>query len=295
MSARRSIVPLVAAGIAAACAPSWKRAPHDERFQRAPGPVLHPRPALEAVATDWWDRLASSTLLPLGQTVSPARYVEAAVGARAALDVNRLGEVPDSTWFENRIGRRPMTAAEIARGPGDWIEPAPGPLTVVSGKLEGATPGFVMHDTAGRVYFVKFDPPAFPELSTGAELVAQRLLHAAGYLVPEMQVTQLALDRLVLDPAAQRRNSYSQLVPMTRAYLDGLLSNLNPAPDRRLRALLSRATPGRSLGPFAYRSVRVDDPNDRIPHERRRSLRGLWVFSAWLNNTDVRQENTLDT
>jgi hypothetical protein len=286
---------LAACAAVAACAPSWKRAPHDEQFQRAPDLVLHRRPALEAVATDWWDRMTSSTLLPLGEAVSPARYVEAAAGGRDALDVNRLGEVPDSTWFENRIGRHPVTAAQIARGPGDWVEPAPGPLTVVSGKLEGATPGFVMRDTAGHIYFVKFDPPAFPELSTGAEIVAQRLLHAAGYLVPDMQVTELALDRLVIDPTSRRRNSYEQVVPMTRDYLDGLLSNLNPTPSRRLRALLSRATPGRSLGPFAYRSVRVDDPNDRIPHERRRSLRGLWVFAAWLNNTDVRQENTLDT
>jgi hypothetical protein len=82
---------------------------------------------------------------------------------------------------------------------------------------------------------------------------------------------------------------------MTREHLDGLLSNLNPGPSGRLRALLSRATPGRSMGPFSYRGVRVDDPNDRLPHERRRTLRGLWVFAAWLNNTDVRRQNTLDT
>jgi hypothetical protein len=41
--------------------------------------------------------------------------------------------------------------------------------------------------------------------------------------------------------------------------------------------------------------TRRDDPNDRIPHERRRSLRGLWVFYAWINNTDAKYSNTLDT
>ena len=34
-----------------------------------------------------------------------------------ARNVNTLGEVPDSSWFTNRIGRRPMTIEEIVRGP----------------------------------------------------------------------------------------------------------------------------------------------------------------------------------
>src|SRR5215203_112208 len=36
---------------------------------------------------------------------------------RRAANVNTLDEVPDSTWFTNRIGRRAMTAAEVAKGP----------------------------------------------------------------------------------------------------------------------------------------------------------------------------------
>jgi hypothetical protein len=286
---------VLAAALGSACAPTWKQTPHDERFQRAPAPRLHARPAGESLPTDWWDRMTSSTVLPLALSLSPARYVAAATGGRAALDVNRFGEVPDSTWFENRIGRRPMTEEQIRHGPGDWSLPAPGPLTVVSGKLEGATPGLILRDSAGHIYFVKFDPPAFRELSTGAEIVAQRLLHAAGYHVPEMQVMELALDRLVLSPRALQLDDYRQLVPMTQGDLDDLLSNLNPSPSRRLRALFSRQTRGASMGPFSYLGVRVDDPNDRISHERRRSLRGLWLFAAWLNNTDVRRQNTLDT
>ena len=34
-----------------------------------------------------------------------------------AMNVNSLDEVPDSTWFTNRIGRREMSIAEIVRGP----------------------------------------------------------------------------------------------------------------------------------------------------------------------------------
>ena len=34
-----------------------------------------------------------------------------------AVNVNTMDEVPDSSWFTNRIGRRAMTVPEIVRGP----------------------------------------------------------------------------------------------------------------------------------------------------------------------------------
>jgi hypothetical protein len=285
---------LIAAALGG-CAPGWKEMPHDARFQRAPQPELHRRPEGESLSGDWWDRALSSTVLPLGRAVSPGRWAESAGLRKESLDVNAMGEVPDSPWFENRIGRAPVPAQEIERGPGAPGGPADGPLVVVSGKLEGATPGVVVRDTRGVVWFLKFDPPAFRELSTGAELVVQRILHHAGWPVPEMQVVELALDRLVLDPRAEQKNRYNQSSPLSKRDLDALLTNLNPSRSRRIRTLASRAVEGDAIGPFSYRGVRGDDPNDRIPHERRRSLRGLWVFAAWLNNTDVRRQNTLDT
>src|SRR4029453_3524099 len=32
-------------------------------------------------------------------------------------NVNTIDEVPDSSWFVNRIGRRPLTTSELVRGP----------------------------------------------------------------------------------------------------------------------------------------------------------------------------------
>src|SRR5688572_32161161 len=37
-----------------------------------------------------------------------------------AVNVNSVDEVPDSSWFTNRIGRMSMTLDEIARGPNQF-------------------------------------------------------------------------------------------------------------------------------------------------------------------------------
>ena len=41
--------------------------------------------------------------------------------------------------------------------------------------------------------------------------------------------------------------------------------------------------------------MRNDDSNDLIPHDRRRDLRGLEVLFAWLNHTNAKGDNSLDS
>ena len=57
----------------------------------------------------------------------------------------------------------------------------------------------------------------------------------------------------------------------------------------------SRALPGKPLGGFRFHGTRPDDPNDVVPHEHRRELRGLGVFAAWFNHVDAKAGNSMDT
>ena len=59
--------------------------------------------------------------------------------------------------------------------------------------------------------------------------------------------------------------------------------------------MASRYIAGDLVGPFSYEGMRSDDPNDTVPHEDRRMLRGLNVFAAWLNHHDTKAINTMDS
>jgi hypothetical protein len=63
----------------------------------------------------------------------------------------------------------------------------------------------------------------------------------------------------------------------------------------RYRAVASLLIKGDLLGPFRFFGTRLDDPNDVVPHEHRRDMRGLFVFSAWLGHNDVKALNSLDS
>jgi hypothetical protein len=284
---------LVLAVMTSACAPTWKNTPHDRLFQVEPVAMLSRSPEPRE-PSDVWNKVELSLVRPFGKLISPGTYVRVLFGGPPADDVNRLGQVADSTWFENRIGRRDYTADEVYAGADTEPHVADGPIRVVSGKIDGVSPGFVVRDTAGQVWYLKLDHPAFPELSTSAETISSRLLWLAGYRVPAMDVVDVDVGRFELDPSATRRDHYNRPIPMVAGDLARLLSNTNPNARHQIRVLFSRQPPGTVLGPFSYRGKVGDDPNDTIVHEQRRTLRALWLFAAWLNNTDIRDANTLD-
>lgn len=290
---RRLLLVLAVAGLGACATPAWQSAPHDVRFQSAPPPILHERPRTTN-PTDWWYTIEQTTVRPLGENLSPIHWIDRATGGPLAHDINAFGEVLDSPWFTNRIGKGGMSVAAVARGPNTLDGPAEGPLLVLDGKLSGASPGLLVKDVEGNVFLAKFDPPAYPGLASSAEVIATKILYAAGYNVPENYVVRFAADRLVLAEGALGPGRHGEPIPLTEEGLQDLIMHANPTLGGEVQALFSRIVEGVPVGPFDYEGVRRDDPNDTIPHERRRSLRGYRWFCAWTNNTDTRASNTLD-
>ena len=103
----------------------------------------------------------------------------------AAVNINTLGEVPDSSWFTNRIGVRDMTIDEVLRGPDTIDGPAPGPWEVIGHPTAGITPKFAIRDANGVMFMIKLDPASDPELASSVELIGTKIFHAIGYTVPE--------------------------------------------------------------------------------------------------------------
>jgi hypothetical protein len=234
------------------------------------------------VITDPFDFVENTFLRPGDRT------------SQRALNVNTIDEVPASSWFTDRAGARVLTADEVARGPNEDPEPAPGPWEVISGKGDGITPGFTVRDTAGVVWFIKFDPPSNPEMATGAEMVSTKLFWALGYNVPQNHLVTLRQEELVIAPTATIRDTTGTRRKLTSYDIEALLRKAPRREDGGYRAIASRGLPGRDLGPFKYFGTRPEDPNDLFPHEHRRELRGMRVFSAWLNHDDSRSINSID-
>jgi hypothetical protein len=212
-----------------------------------------------------------------------------------AQNINTIDEVPDSSWFTNRIGTTPVTAEEITRGANVGAPPDPSKWVVIREKTSGAHPGFTAIDAKGQTWFLEFDPPKFPEGATGAVAVATKIFWALGYNQVESFLTTFDPKLATIDPKATIRRPNNKRTRFTHDDLDVVFENVYRNKDGTYRVVAGRLLPGKILGGFQYVSTRPDDPNDLVPHEHRRELRALRVFGAWTNLTDLKAKNTLDT
>lgn len=233
-------------------------------------------------------------LLDLGWTTRRVGNVLGIAGRREADNVNALGEVPNSAWYTNRHFLYPMSLQELREGPGQATPDTSGPWEIVAGKFEGGTAGFTIKDANGARFLLKFDSEGNKEMGSSSEVIATKVLHAAGYNVPRNSIVYFDPSRLVIGAKTTVPDGAGGKRPMTPRDMQKILDNIEPEPDGRLRCMASAFLSGRPVGVFNYDGRRDDDPNDRVDHQHRRELRGLRVIGSWMNDADRRAANTLD-
>jgi len=223
-------------------------------------------------------------------------FADVGEGGGEAQNVNTLDEVPNGNWFVNRHGVRRLTLEELIRGPNTTDGPNPeAPWRVFRSKSQGLTPGFQIIDDVGDRYIIKFDPVEVPELASAAEVIATKLFYAMGDHTPQNHIVRVRPENFVIEAGTTLEDQFGDERELTVDRLARVLNGVPRLADGRLRVTASKYLEGQPLGPFRYYGTRSDDPNDVIPHEHRRELRGLRLLAAWTNHDDTRAQNTQDS
>ena len=268
-----------------ACATPARHFPLKEPLQIDPDRRTHTEEPEEYFSPFAWDAIDHTLFRPLSRTLAVERLGE-------ATNVNALDEVPDSSWFTNRIAK--LSREAIAQGPCVTAPLDPSNAwTVIGAKPNGANPGFIIRAANGLRYLLKFDGTVQGVRATAADVIGSRLYHASGYFTPCNRIVNFDPHILSIAPEAHGEDTTGNKVPLRSTHLDKIFSKAYRLPDGRYRANASLFIDGKPIGPWRYHSVRDDDPNDVIPHEMRRELRGAKGIAAWTNHSDAREQNTL--
>jgi hypothetical protein len=258
--------------------------PKDPRHV-ACAPAVDPSPTI-------WDGADNLFFRPLSETLG-------VVARGESIDVNSLDEVPDSSWFTNRIGVRALTAGEVELGacPAslllDGANAADGSWVIDKGKGEGSTDGFRVVVPGRGKYLFKADDADTPEHSSAAETLGARVYYAAGYYTTCEQVVYFRRSALKLTPGLRWKHNFGDEEDFGPAELEKVLAHCARKGDL-IRMQASAWLSGQNIGGYQYEGTRVDDPNDVVAHDDRRELRAKRLLDAWIDRFDDRRGNTID-
>lgn len=217
-----------------------------------------------------------------------------------ARNVNAFDEVPDSAWFTNRIGKLKIPPAELLRGAckvEDMLDPdtaKPGEYVIDQGKPNGASPGFRVKIGGKHKYMFKTDFVKEPERPSAAAVIGTNIYYNAGFNTSCEQVLYADPSIFELKQGLTVTANDGVTRPFDQKALDKILAAAVKR-DGKVRFQASAWLGGFLLGPFKYEGTRADDPNDIIPHEDRRDLRGGRLVAAWLHHFDAREQNSMDS
>ncbi len=240
-----------------------------------------------------WDGMDNSIFRPLVE-------VFAVDPGGEAVNANSFDEVADSAWFTNRIGARELSLDEIKAGactPEELLDgekEADGAWLIDKGKVNGASLGFRVNIPGKGKFLFKTDPKGQPERATAASVIGAAAYDAAGFFSSCEQVVYFKPSVLKLKPGLRFKNNSG----IERAFDQKMLQATLAEASKRgelVRMQASAWLPGQLIGPFRYEGTRSDDPNDAIPHEDRRELRGGRLLAAWIHHFDAREQNSMDS
>ena len=240
-----------------------------------------------------WDGMDNSIFRPFSEVFAVKKSKE-------AVNANSLDEVADSAWFTNRIGVKPFSEDELRLGACrseqylDGTSAADGEWLIDKGKGNGASLGFRVNIKGKGKYLFKADIPTQPERPSAASVIGAAAYHAAGFFTSCEQVVFFKPSVLKLAPGLTYEDNSGIERRFDQRALERVLASATKRGDY-IRMQASAWLPGALLGPFRYEGMRDDDPNDVIPHQDRRELRGGRLLAAWLDHFDAREQNTMDS
>ena len=163
-------------------------------------------------------------------------------------NINSVDEVPDSSWFTNRIGAEPIATERVAIGPTRTPDPRRESGSCSARRMPAPIPDSPPAMRTARTWFLQFDIPEFPEGGTGAVEVATKLFWALGYNQVQTFITSFDPARVEIDPKATVKRPSGARTPFTRDDLARVLERAARSADGTYRVSAGALIPGTILG-----------------------------------------------